>query len=498
MLTSAWKSHTLAGLFVTFCVGCAHTNALPRTDSAIVRSPASAPQVAGSSPPAGRSAVSNFVQPAAFKSADSGPAFVSKAIDAPSPETLPPPSESSLGELEQLALDQNPQLRRLYQEYLALAARSRYVDKLPDPKIGVNVFGNPLETAAGSQRANLNVSQMLPWLGRLNAEQQSACFQALAARADFAAEQLQVVAEVRVGWYRLYVLDKQIETANANQSLLGSLTDIANARIAAGAASQGDVLAATLELSQLEERLYALQRQHSAVQAELNRLTARPANTPVAVANSLPPAPTPASFDTLRSAALAAQPELAAAQLRTQATRWGVEVAKLNRRPDLMLSANYYVTDDNRPPSNVVNVGQDPWAIGAQISVPLGSEKYDAMRQEAGWRHLAAHNSADDLVNRYESRILDLLSEIQRANETANLYDSTIIPQARQTLRADQAAYTNGTVEFDRVIRDYRNLLTLELGYHTAVGDRAIAFARLCQAVGSDLIAANPLPYVGP
>ncbi|MCA9018301.1 MAG: TolC family protein, partial [Planctomycetaceae bacterium] len=131
-----------------------------------------------------------------------------------------PPFSQTLGELEMLAVDQNPQLMKLYQEYNAASARSHYVNKLPDPKLGANVFGDPIQTASGSQRAVLSASQAIPLLGKLNAEEQRACFEAFAVRADYLSERLRVIAAVRIGWYRLYVIDQQIQTATANQELL--------------------------------------------------------------------------------------------------------------------------------------------------------------------------------------------------------------------------------------------------------------------------------------
>ena len=94
----------------------------------------------------------------------------------------------------------------------------------------------------------------------------------------------------------------------------------------------------------------------------------------------------------------------------------------------------------------------------------------------------------DALFQRYDALIVDVLAEAQRAEETAALYEQTILPQARQTLKADQEAYTTGKVEFDRVIRDFRSVLTLEVGYHQAIGDLATATARLEQLMGVDAI----------
>lgn len=399
--------------------------------------------------------------------------------------------QSDLNLLIDTAVDENPRLIRLYREYQAASARSQYVDKLPDPKLGANIFGSPIETASGSQQANMNLSQTIPWLGRLNAQQQQACFEAFAIRAEYAAERLRVIAGVRVGWYRLYVIEKQIETTEANQELLESLIDVANARIATGKASQGDVLLGTLELSKLEERLLTYRKQRRAVEAEINRLVGRPASIPIGPVEEIPKGMIEMDADSIHQIALSSQPEIDAARLRTQATRWGIEVARLSRRPEFMLSASYFFTDDNRPATSVVDVGEDPWAVGVQVSIPIWREKYDAMQNEAGWKHQAAHSSVADLADRYDALILDLVTEAQRAAETAKLYTTTILPQARQTLSADQESYSNGSVEFDRVIRDYRNLLTLELGFQQAIGELAIANARIQQAAGQDLLVSH-------
>jgi outer membrane protein TolC len=80
------------------------------------------------------------------------------------------------------------------------------------------------------------------------------------------------------------------------------------------------------------------------------------------------------------------------------------------------------------------------------------------------------------------------------SQQTVRLYEQAILPQARQTLEADQKSLINNTVTFDRVIRDYRTLLGLELGYHRALGQLATALARIRQAVGVDLVASPEAP----
>ena len=392
----------------------------------------------------------------------------------------------SLEELES-QVGQNPQLRRLWSEYNAARAKVRYLGELPDPTIGANLFISPIETAAGSQRANLTLSQMLPWLPRLDARVRQACFEAAALRQVYLAERLRIVADIRTHWYRLYVLKKQIEINSANQELLESLIEVANSRVATGQASQGDVLAGTLEYSQLEEQNVALRQQTASTKSAINRLVGRDATMQIDGPHDLVVVLPDWGQPMLRSLAWERQPDIEAARIRSHATRWGVEVARLGSRPDFTLNASWFGIDDNRPVPNVVDVGRDAWAVGAMLTLPIRRDKYDGIEQESLWKHAATTASIEEVQQHYDALLFDLWEQARAADETARLYMDTIIPEARRALEADQEAYANGKVEFDRVVRDFRNLLTLEIGYHRSVGQLATARARIRQAVGGVL-----------
>ena len=302
-----------------------------------------------------------------------------------------------------------------------------------------------------------------------------------------ASERLRVLGNVRALWYRLYVIGQQIKIASANQELLESLIEVANARVSTGKATQGDVLVGTLEYSKLEEQLVTLRQQQVSAFAEINRLLGRDADVSITPPVELEIALPIWDHQMLRQMAVEHQPEIRAARIRTQATRWGLEVARLKRRPDFSVKASWFAIDSNRPPSTVVDVGDDAWSLGASVSIPLWDRKYDAIEREASWKHSASHASMDEAVQRYDTILRDLWEQAKAADETATLYRETILPQAKDTLEADQQSYVNGTVDFDRVVRDVRNLLTLELGYHRALGQLATAIARIEQSVGTIL-----------
>lgn len=401
-------------------------------------------------------------------------------------------STEGLDLLIAVAWAENPKLDQLDREYRSAVSRSEWMDQLPDPRLGANVFINPIETAAGSQRAALSLSQTIPWLDRLNAEQRQACLEAMALRSEYLTEKLRLTAEIRVAWHQLFLLDKQVEIAETNRQLLESLLNVANARIATGNASQGDVLLATLELSKLEQQLLSYRQQRRTTEIEINRRLGRSSDESIDGPTDLSLLVPELDAQSIFHLAKSHQPALEAARLRLQAAQWGITIARLKRRPEMTLSASYFPTDDNRLSSSQVDVGQDPWSLGLQVTLPWSRKKYEAIAEEASLTQEAAQSSLESLEDQYEAKIGSLVTEATRAADTANLHLTSILPQARQTLAADQKSYASGAVEFDRVIQDYRSLLILETGYYQAMRDLAVAVAQLQQAAGTDLKLAPP------
>lgn len=415
----------------------------------------------------------------------------------PRPETEPGPFEM-LEDLEAAALTSNPTIRRLELEASAKWSRTGYVSKLPDPTLGAMFFGDAMMLEPDRQLAEVQVMQMIPWLGRLDAEAKEAYFEAAAAQTMAQGERLRTVAEVRTNWFKLYLLQKQLEFIAANREQLAPLIEVTNARIAGGTAQPGDVLMATLELSELERERLEAEQELVAATAELNRLVGRDARTPIKPPAKIDSELPDWSHDLLRELAFENQPEIVAARLETAATRWGVEVARLKRRPDIGVGATWMVMDaDNADPTP--GAGNDSWALGVNMTLPLGHRKYDAIQSEANWRHFAAHSAEDEAVQRVDAMLRDLWQQAAAAQQMVELYEKTILPQAQQTLDADLQSLATSTVTFDRVIRDYRAVLTVQLALHRAMAQRAIALARIRQIVGVDVVdSPRPEPIDSP
>jgi outer membrane protein TolC len=392
----------------------------------------------------------------------------------------------TLFDLEVLAIGSNPTLRRMQEEAAAAWAKTGYVSKLPDPTVSAMFYTPPMHFEPDRQLAEVQVMQMIPWIGRLKAEFRQAHLEALVSENQYRAERLRVLADLRAAWFRLYVLGKQVAITEADKAQLQSLITTANARVTTGAGQPGDVLISTVELGRLQEQLLSYRGQMATTSAEINRLAGGGALLPVRPPESIDARLPEWNHELLLAVAMGAQPELAAARLQIEATRWGIDVARLRRRPDITVSAGWMPMD--APGAMMADAGMDSWTLGISTNLPIYHRKYDAMVSEASRQHFAAHASEEEIALRLSSELRGLWEQARASHETVELYEKTILPQARQAFEADQKSLINNTVTFERVVQDYRTLLNLELGYHKALADLATTLARIRQTVGVDLL----------
>ena len=99
---------------------------------------------------------------------------------------------------------------------------------------------------------------------------------------------------------------------------------------------------------------------------------------------------------------------------------------------------------------------------------------------------VAAH-AEQDAANVLTSRVKMALYELRDAARKIDLYRDTLLPKARQSLRASETAFRAGTVAFLDVIDTVRILLDFELSYERALADRAQSLAKVEMLIGREL-----------
>ena len=80
-------------------------------------------------------------------------------------------AQTELDNYLNIGAENNPGLKAKFLEYNAALEKVPQVGTLPDPTISFGYFISPVETRVGPQQAKFGITQMFPWFGTLNAQE---------------------------------------------------------------------------------------------------------------------------------------------------------------------------------------------------------------------------------------------------------------------------------------------------------------------------------------
>ena len=395
------------------------------------------------------------------------------------------PADAGVEDYVKLALERNPAIRAARQKVARLAERVPQVTGLDDPMFQVAPVGEMAETAAGQVGLMTGISQRFPAPGKLATRGRIAAQEVAVAVQDLHDTRLGVVSDTRGAYWNYYFTTRAIEVMGANRDLLSQLRQTAEAKLKAGITTQQDVLRASVELSNVDNELITLRQRQTTAAAMLNSLLDRPITAGL-------PRPGAADLDALGlelenllAQASASSPLIQKAREQVQGFRERLELAKLNRWPDLTVSANYTAVDDEGL-SGVSN-GDDQWWFGFGINLPVWSEKLDAAEREAKRGVFEGIAKLADVQNRVAFRVQDAFTKVETDQRLVILFRDVIVPQAQQTVDASLNSYRAGDVDFLTLIDNWRKMLDFQLMYHRSLTRLEQDFAELQRAVGRDL-----------
>jgi len=395
------------------------------------------------------------------------------------------PADAGPKDYVQLALLRNPGLEAARQKVARLTARIPQVTSLSDPMFKVSPVGEMAETAAGQVQLMAGISQKLPLPGKLEARGRIAAQDAAIAVQELHDTRLRVIADTRRAYWNYYFTTQAIAVTQTNRQLLAQFRQIAQSKFKSGTASQQDVLRASVELSNVDKQLITLHQQQATSTAMLNTLLNQPVTGPLPKPKAVVLEQLEFDLDQLLAQAAASNPGIQKAHYRIQGFRERLELARLNRWPDLTLSANY-VAVDNDGLSGVAN-GDDQWWFGFGINLPIWFEKLNAAQREAKRGVFEGIAQLRHAQNQVAFGVQDALVKVETDQRLVVLFRDVIVPQAQQTVDASLSSYQAGGVEFLTLVDNWHKLLDFQVMYHQNLARLEQDFAQLQKVVGHDL-----------
>lgn len=398
--------------------------------------------------------------------------------------------DATVEDFVQLALKRNPALRSAKHKIARLLERVPQVTSLDDPMFTVSPIGEMAETAEGMVGLMSSVSQKLPFPGKLDAKGRIALQEAAMAAQELNETRLRIIADVRRAYWSHYFTTRAVEVIERDRLLLRKFKQDVDARVRVGSAPSSDALRASVELSDLENKLLTTQQRQTTARAMLNQLLNRPVNANLPTPAVLEPESIELDLDALLADAARKNPQLAKIHERIQLHRERLTLARLERWPDLTVGLTYNAVDDEG--RSITATGQDQWWLTFGVNLPIWLEKRGAAEREARQGVFEGLADLTDQQNRIAFRIQDALVRVETQQRLVILFRDVIIPQAKQTVDASAGAYQAGKVDFPALVDNWRKLLHFELMHHQSVAQLEQDFADLQREAGADLLRSAP------
>ena len=385
----------------------------------------------------------------------------------------------------------NPALEAAFYRWKAELQKIPQARALPDPRFNYGYFIQNVETRVGPQQHRIGVSQMFPWLEKLRLRADVAATAADAARELYEAAKLKLFLRVKDTYAEYYYLHRSISITGENIAIMKYLEQVARTKYTVAQTPYPDIIKAQVEIGKLEDRLRALEELRGPLAARLNAALGRPADTEIPWPKALSGQKILLADDELRRWLLLSNPELKALDFGVEKARTAVNLARQDYFPDFSVGLDYIITDEAMMPG-VKDSGKDPIMLGFSISIPIWFEKYRAAEREAEARLRSAEKSLADRQNTLEAEVRLALYGARDAERKINLYRDTLVPKAKQSLKAAQTAFVAGTVDFLNLLDARRLLLEFQLSYERALSDHIKKVAELEMLLGREVPRLSP------
>lgn len=360
--------------------------------------------------------------------------------------------------------ENNPELKAIFNEYMAALEQVPQVGTLPDPQLAFGIFLQPIETRVGAQRFNASVSQMFPWFGTLNAKENVSTEMAKAKYEDFKDAQLKLFREVGMTYNDLYYIERSIEITEDNLELLASFKELARVNFESGRTGFVNVLRVEMDEQELREKLELLMDTRVPVKAKFEQLLNTEIPGPIDIPDSLWREEIVISKASVIDSIFNNSPKLRMLDHQQYAFENQQEVAKKMGLPSFNLGVNYVnVAPRSDLEMSLPGNGKDAWVFPqVGISIPVYRKKYKAMRQEATLKQEAVVFRKENTTNELTTEVENLYKNYQDAIRRIDLYDN-LSDIAERSLNLLQTEFSTGDTDFEEILRMERKVLNYHL-----------------------------------
>jgi outer membrane protein TolC len=392
------------------------------------------------------------------------------------------PEPLTVEEAVQFARDHRSEIVAAHASAAAASERPAIVSSLEDPMLMPSVDHYPFrgmdgmsgERIYGQFNWSATVEQRFPLSRQRSHRRRGAEAEARRISAEYDRAVLDVELEAVDAFLMLRERRRMLEVVGRQVALAEQMVQAANARFAAAAGGQGDVLRAEVEVARLQARQRALRAEERGMQAMFNASIGREIEAQVAdLAAPVYPA-TLLSTAEAASRARLSRPELRAGTAEIARAESEVEVMQSMYRPMAFVRLG---------PASTMDEGRGAMVM-VGVSLPIWRGKLRAGVAEARAMEQMARADLFAMQRMVESDAINARQSVAAARETYLALRDDVIPRARMALEPALAGFSAGTNNVATVIDAAQAQWSAEAELVMAETDLGVAWARLERAMG--------------
>ena len=396
------------------------------------------------------------------------------------------PAEN-LSQLIDKAIADNPEVKASDARWQMFRTRIVQARALEDPmlmlKIQNGMVKDPLNFKMDQMTQKvIGISQQLPFWGKRDLKAEVAAKEADSYKWQVEERKLELRRMVAETYYQLYFTDKSREILEKNIAIIDVFITLAETKYSVGQGAQQDIFKAQVERSKMLEMGITLKQQRKSLQANLNALLYRPADTPVGLIPNFEIKPVALSADELRTMALENRPILKSLNSQIDKGKVGQKLAQKEFYPDFNVSFEYMQRDRFD-----MSDGADMYSLGVTFNLPVQKQRRQAMVAESSSEITMATEEVNATKNSIDAGISDLLAQMERRKKLVELYRTGIIPQAEQSLESASIGYRVNNVDFLTLQDNRITLFNYERELYDSMADYQMKLAQLEALVGKSL-----------
>ncbi len=377
-------------------------------------------------------------------------------------------------------LQNNPEIQASLREREAAQQRISPAEALDDPMLEAGVINAPLASSPFNREdmtmKMIGLSQRFPFPGKRGLRKEVASKDAEAINYGYQETVNRVVRDLKIAYFDLGLTVEMTRLVEKNKLILEHFLQIAEGRYQVGEGSQADVLKAQTQVSRMQDELLRLARERPVIEAELVRALGRGTYAGELIPESLHMQQTSLNLESLREEAMRQRPQLLALQSLTARNKKAVELAQKEYYPDFDVRLSYGQRDrmlDNTSRPDMVS-------LTVAVNLPIWrNSKIEPRIAESQ----AMYHQALDL---YQVQTNEIAAKLRQQGATAEqnlksvqLYQTTILPQARLTVESALAAYRVNRVDFLTLLDSQMTVFNYEINLVTAIANYNKALAEI-------------------